>query len=125
MEKKKIGFTGKSGIENSLEDFLGEWVVISLRGNGSYSGKLESISDADIFLFPYQNVVYEGGRAKYFVQNKGLPASHSKMDIVSYKQSSEKEILGLCDELNRNAYLTFLRREKEISDLENYLKNKK
>lgn len=108
MEKNKIGFKGKSYLESDLEDHKGDWVLINLRNNGSYSGNLCDLNDRKVFLLPYQKVTYrDDGSAEYIIEHNGLPYSHERGDITNYRPTSEKEALNFCKSLNRKANIEY------------------
>lgn len=125
MKKYKIGFTGEEYEESSLEDYLNSWIVFSLRGNGSYAGKLISLSEKEASFLPYQKVTHnDKGMPRYIIKYDGKPSSYPINDIVGKRETSEKEIKNFCKNMNQVEKINWLKQRLELNALEKQFSDK-
>jgi hypothetical protein len=119
MEIRQIGFTDNKWEEPSLEDHKNNWVLITNGNNTSYAGNVASLNGEWVNFLPYQKTSpNEKGVLEYSIVYEGFPEPHKKRDIISFRSSSEEEVINFCKRMNRKSYLEYLKDRKEICEFE-------
>lgn len=112
--KMVIGFHAKEKEERFLDGSINKWVVLNLRNQSNFVGRVDKIENGIVSLLPFHTSSYDKNMPVEKIVEKGLPRKIKIEEIIGYAPTLRESTENYCNLTNKKYLLDYLKQQIEF-----------